>query len=65
MFSKKSLLAISIGLAVQSASFAVEIGDYNYRGGAGDEQFNKDYNLYPIPQTDMSANSNLKQNKGY
>lgn len=44
MFSKKSLLAISIGLAVQSASFAVEIGDYNYRGGAGDEQFNKDYN---------------------
>lgn len=44
MFSKKSLLAISIGLAVQSASFAVEIGDYNYRGGVGDEQFNKDYN---------------------
>ena len=44
MFSKKSLLAISIGLAVQSASFAVEIGDYNYRGGAGDEQFNKDHN---------------------
>lgn len=44
MFSKKSLLAISIGLAVQSASFAVEIGDYNYRGGADDKEFNEKYN---------------------
>lgn len=44
MFSKKSLLAISIGLAVQSASFAVEIGDYNYRGGAEDKEFNDKYN---------------------
>lgn len=44
MFSKKSLLAASIVLAVHNVSFAVDVGDYNYRGGAGDEAFNEKYN---------------------
>ena len=43
-------------------------GGYNWdwKGGtSAGTQFSKDYNLYPIPQTDLSANSNLTQNKGY
>lgn len=43
-------------------------GGYNWdwKGGTlAGTQFSKDYNIYPIPQTDLSANSNLIQNKGY
>ena len=43
-------------------------GGYNWdwKGGTlAGTIFSKNYNLYPIPQTDMSANSNLTQNSGY
>jgi len=50
---------------------------YNYFGGNNDyrwdwkggtltgTQFDKHYNLYPLPDTDLSANPNLKQNTDY
>lgn len=44
MFSKRSLLSASIVFLIQGMAYAVEVGDYNYRGGAGDEQFNIDHN---------------------
>lgn len=40
--------------------------NWDWKGGTlAGTQFSKDYNLYPIPQTDLSANSNLIQNHGY
>jgi starch-binding outer membrane protein, SusD/RagB family len=39
---------------------------WDWKGGSiGGSQFSKNFNLYPIPSTDLSANSNLKQNTGY
>ena len=43
-------------------------GSYNYdwKGGvAGGIGFSDNYNLYPIPATDLNANPNLTQNPGY
>ena len=43
-------------------------GSYNYdwKGGiASGINFSADYNLYPIPATDLNANPNLTQNPGY
>jgi len=42
--------------------------DYNWdwKGGtAGGTKFSAIYNLFPIPSTDLNANSNLTQNPGY
>lgn len=42
--------------------------DYNWEWKGGSRsgvQFSSDYNLFPIPSTDLNANPNLKQNPGY
>lgn len=39
---------------------------WDWKGGTlAGSKFSADFNLYPIPATDLSANSNLKQNNGY
>ncbi|MDP4238747.1 MAG: RagB/SusD family nutrient uptake outer membrane protein [Bacteroidota bacterium] len=55
----------------------IDLIRYGYFGGANDytwdwkggtltgSPFSGNYNIYPLPQTDLSANSNLKQNTGY
>ncbi|MBK5721050.1 RagB/SusD family nutrient uptake outer membrane protein [Dysgonomonas sp. Marseille-P4677] len=43
-------------------------GDYlwEFKGGVAEgKAIDTKYNLYPIPETDLSANSNMKQNTGY
>lgn len=43
-------------------------GDYlwEFKGGEADgKAVDTKYNLFPIPETDLSANSNIKQNTGY
>ena len=40
--------------------------NYDWKGGiASGINFSADYNLYPIPATDLNANPNLTQNPGY
>jgi hypothetical protein len=39
---------------------------WEWKGGsASGTTFDSHYNLYPIPDTDLNANNNLKQNSGY
>jgi hypothetical protein len=39
---------------------------WEWKGGSvSGTTFDSHYNLYPIPDTDLNANSNLKQNSGY
>ena len=40
--------------------------NWDWKGGsAGGAQFDKNYNLLPIPASDLNANPNLVQNPGY
>jgi hypothetical protein len=39
---------------------------WDWKGGvAAGADFSADYNIFPIPSSDMNANANLTQNPGY